>query len=50
MTRFVAQQLSTAHWFKLDAARNDFGYHPKISISEGLQRLTESLATEKRPN
>ena len=50
MTRFVARQLSTAHWFKLDAARNDFGYVPKVTISEGLQRLTESLGTAKRPN
>ena len=50
MTRFVARQLSTAHWFRLDAARHDFGYHPKVSINEGLQRLTESFVTAKRPN
>jgi nucleoside-diphosphate-sugar epimerase len=43
MTRFVARQLSTAHWFRLDAARRDFGYDPKVSIDEGLRRLAGSL-------
>ena len=43
MTRFVARQLSTAHWFRLDAARRDLGYVPRINIEEGLRRLTESL-------
>ena len=43
MTRFVARQLSTAHWFRLDAARRDLGYVPRISVEEGLRRLTESL-------
>ena len=43
MTRFVARQLSTAHWFRLDAARRDLGYVPRITIEEGLRRLTESL-------
>ena len=43
MTRFVARQLSTSHWYRLDAARRDLGYDPKISIEEGLKRLTESL-------
>jgi 2-alkyl-3-oxoalkanoate reductase len=39
MTRFVAKQLSTAHWFDLTAARRDFGYAPAISTDEGLRRL-----------
>jgi nucleoside-diphosphate-sugar epimerase len=43
MTRFVARQLSTAHWFRLDAARRDLGYVPRINIEEGLRRLAESL-------
>ena len=43
MTRFVARQLSTAHWFRLDAARRDLGYVPRSTIEEGLRRLTESL-------
>jgi nucleoside-diphosphate-sugar epimerase len=40
MTRFVALQLSTAHWFNLDAARRDLGYSPAISTEEGLRRLS----------
>ncbi|MCG6880026.1 MAG: NAD-dependent epimerase/dehydratase family protein [Deltaproteobacteria bacterium] len=43
MTRFLAKQLSTAHWFDISAARKDLGYTPGISISEGLERLAESL-------
>jgi nucleoside-diphosphate-sugar epimerase len=39
MTRFVAHELSTAHWFDISASRRDFGYEPEISIDEGLKRL-----------
>jgi nucleoside-diphosphate-sugar epimerase len=39
MTRFLAHQLSTAHWFDIDAARRDLGYRPAITIEEGLGRL-----------
>ncbi len=39
MTRFVARQLSTAHWYNLAAARRDLGYVPSVSIEEGLKRL-----------
>ena len=44
MTRFVAHELATAHWFDIGAARRDFGYNPEISIDEGLRRLRQSLA------
>ena len=44
MTRFVAREMSTAHWFDLSAARRDFGYAPKVTIDEGLQRLKLWLA------
>ncbi len=39
MTRFLVHQLSTAHWFNIDAARRDLGYSPRVSIDEGLRRL-----------
>jgi 2-alkyl-3-oxoalkanoate reductase len=39
MTRFVARQLSTAHWFDLTAAKRDLGYSPSVSTTEGLRRL-----------
>ena len=43
MTRFLAKQLSTAHWFDISTAREELGYTPTISITEGLKRLSESL-------
>lgn len=43
LTRFVARELSCAHWFDITAARRDLGYEPKVSIDEGMQRLREWL-------
>ena len=43
MTRFVARELSTSHWFNLDAARRDLGYSATVSTQEGLKRLAEWL-------
>lgn len=43
MTRFVARELSTAHWFNLDAARRDLGYQPRVTLDEGLARLEAAL-------
>lgn len=39
MTRFVAHQLATSHWFDLSAARTELGYEPIVSFDEGLERL-----------
>ena len=43
MTRFVADELATAHWFDISAAKNDLGYQPLISTQEGLKRLADWL-------
>ena len=43
MTRFVASQMSTSHWYDISAARHDLGYEPHVSITEGLKRLGESF-------
>jgi len=43
MTRFVARELSSAHWFDITAARRDLGYRPEVSIDEGMRRLREWL-------
>jgi nucleoside-diphosphate-sugar epimerase len=43
MTRFLAAQLSTSHWFDISAARRDFGYAPRISTDEGMRRLGKWL-------
>jgi len=45
MTRFVAKELSTSHWFDLSAARNDFGYQPEVTFDEGIERLREWLTS-----
>jgi len=41
LSRFVVEHLSTAHWYDLSAARRDLGYRPRVSIAEGLQRLSQ---------
>lgn len=43
MTRFLAKELSTSHWFDISNARKDLGYEPIVSINEGLSRLKASL-------
>jgi nucleoside-diphosphate-sugar epimerase len=43
MTRFLARELSTSHWFNLEAARRDLGYRPCVSVDEGLRRLRKSF-------
>lgn len=50
ITRWVAGELSTAHWFNIDAARRDFGYQPKISIEEGIRRLHEAYSKANQPD
>ena len=44
MTRFLAAQLATSHYFDITRAREDFGYSPTISTAEGMRRLALSLA------
>jgi nucleoside-diphosphate-sugar epimerase len=43
MTRFLASQLATSHWFDISAARRDLGYKPRVSTAEGMQRLSQWL-------
>lgn len=43
LTRFVARQLATAHWFDLTAARRDLGYAPEVTFKDGLTRLAAAL-------
>ena len=46
MTRFVARQLATAHWFDISAAARDFQYDPKIKHDAGLHRLRAWLQSQ----
>ena len=39
MTRFVAAQLSSSHYYDVSKAQRDFGYDPTVSFEEGMRRL-----------
>jgi nucleoside-diphosphate-sugar epimerase len=43
MTRFLAAQLATSHYFDITRAREDFGYEPVVSTEEGMRMLAASL-------
>jgi 2-alkyl-3-oxoalkanoate reductase len=47
MTRLLARELTTAHWFDISAARRDLGYEPRVSVEEGLRRLGEWLKADR---
>ncbi len=48
VTRWSAEHLSTAHWYNISAAKNDFGYAAEISIADGLEILATSIAAGTR--
>ena len=39
MTRFLAEQLSTAHWFDQRETRAALGWAPRVGLDEGFRRL-----------
>lgn len=41
MTRFLAEQLSTAHWYDQRRTQELLNWTPRVSISEGLSRLAD---------
>ena len=41
LTRFLAEQLGTAHWFDPRPARDDLGWVPEVTIDQGLDRLRD---------
>jgi len=44
MTRFLAEQLSTAHWFDQRRTREVLGVTPTVSFDEGVARLARHYA------
>ncbi len=44
LTRFLAEQLSTAHWFDQRRTREALGWSPRISLDEGFSRLADWYA------
>lgn len=47
MTRFLAEQLVTAHWYDMEPAKRDFGYQPNVSMDEGMARLRKHLQEQQ---
>ena len=45
LTRFLAQQLGTAHWFDPRPAREDLDWRPTVTIDAGLAALAGWYAT-----
>lgn len=43
LTRFVAKQLATAHWYDISAARRDLGYAPTATVAERLLDLARAV-------
>jgi nucleoside-diphosphate-sugar epimerase len=39
MTRFLAEQLVTTHWYSMAPATRDFGWTPRVSFEDGLRAL-----------
>ena len=46
LTRFLAEQLGTAHWFDPRPAAQDLGWTPAVTIDDGLRRLAEWYARD----
>lgn len=44
LTRFVAEQLSTAHWFDQRRTREALGWEPRVGVDEGIARLAAHAA------
>jgi nucleoside-diphosphate-sugar epimerase len=42
LTRFLAEQLATAHWFDQRRTRELLGWAPRVSLDEGLAALSRS--------
>lgn len=47
MTRFLAEQLSTAHWFDQRRTRAELKWTPAVSLDEGFRRLAAHYAADR---
>ncbi len=43
VTRFLATQLATNHWFKTDKAQKELGWQPNLSLGEGVKKMLASM-------
>lgn len=49
MTRFVAAQLATSHYFDISNAKKDFGYTPVIDPEDGMVEMIKYLRSPQSP-
>ncbi|MGO1406726.1 MAG: NAD-dependent epimerase/dehydratase family protein, partial [Agrococcus casei] len=45
LTRFLAEQMSTAHWFDQRRTREVLQWQPAMSFEEGMEALAEHYAS-----
>lgn len=48
MTSFLAEQLSTAHWFDQRETRAALGWEPAVSLADGFEQLRRAFAADGR--
>lgn len=48
ITRFLAEQLGTAHWFDPRPARDDLGWSPHVSLADGFELLRQWFIANPR--
>jgi 2-alkyl-3-oxoalkanoate reductase len=46
ITRFIAEQLGTAHWFDQRSFQNDCSWTPHVALDEGFSRLAKWFAAQ----
>ena len=44
LTRFLVEEMATAHWFDISAAERDLGYRPLSELETGIERVKAWLA------
>ncbi len=47
VTRLSVLEMGRHHYFDISAARRDFGYHPAITIEEGLELMRSAFASDR---
>ncbi len=48
VTRLTVLEMGRDHYFDISAARRDLGYHPAVSIEEGLERTRSAFANDRQ--
>ncbi len=47
LTRFLVEEMATAHWFDISAARRELGYRPLVDLETGMERVKAWLAQDE---